>query len=454
MMLETDGTVIVHQDDSEAWYKLTPDSNGSYVNGTWSQIANSPSGYGPLYYASGLLKNGDMIIEGGEYNDGSGEVWTNQGAIYHPLSNTWNTIAAPSGWPNIGDAQSVVLSNGTFMLAHPFADGGTDTSGTADALFNPSTSSWTVQPGTGKADRNDEEGWTLLPNSKVLTTNIEQAINDPSSPGAQVYTPSTGTWSSAGTLPVSLEDPSTEEMGPQVYRPNGQVFDIGANGLTATYQATGSSAGTWAQGPSFPSTFDSADGPASILPNGQVLVAASPGDFNTPTHYYLYNGSSLTQVADPPNAPNESSYVVRMLVLPTGQILFDDSIGGQVLVYNKPGTAPTAWRPTISSISSTSLARGATASLSGTQLAGRSDGAAYGDDNQDNTNYPLVRVTNTATGAVTYGRTYGWSTYSIAPNRAGSTHFVLPGRTPLGPSTLEVVANGIASAPMNVTITR
>src|SRR5438445_6487541 len=49
MLLLTDGTVIMHSEpncltctttDYSSWYKLTPDSSGSYVNGTWTQIAS------------------------------------------------------------------------------------------------------------------------------------------------------------------------------------------------------------------------------------------------------------------------------------------------------------------------------------------------------------------------------------------------------------------------------
>src|SRR5690348_3801331 len=38
MLLLTDGTVLVHaeQSNSSQWSKLTPDASGSYVNGTWS----------------------------------------------------------------------------------------------------------------------------------------------------------------------------------------------------------------------------------------------------------------------------------------------------------------------------------------------------------------------------------------------------------------------------------
>ncbi len=94
---------------------------------------------------------------------------------------------------------------------------------------------------------------------------------------------------------------------------------------------------------------------------------------------------------------------------------------------------------------------GKTASLSGTQLAGLSQGAAYGDDVQDNTNFPLVRITNSKSGVVTYARTSNWTSVSIAPGAA---------RRPISPPChnagrgehLVVVANGIASAPVPVTI--
>ena len=79
-------------------------------------------------------------------------------------------------------------------------------------------------------------------------------------------------------------------------------------------------------------------------------------------------------------------------------------------------------------------------------------GATYGDDVQDNTNFPLVRITNSATGVVTYARTSNWTSVSVAPGTKSSTKFTLPAGTPAGKSTLVVVANGIASPPVTVTI--
>ena len=57
-LLLTDGTVMVHDVGAQDWWKLTPDSNGDYVNGTWSQLASLPSGYSPLYYSSAVLPDG------------------------------------------------------------------------------------------------------------------------------------------------------------------------------------------------------------------------------------------------------------------------------------------------------------------------------------------------------------------------------------------------------------
>src|SRR2546423_601034 len=48
-ILLRDRTVIAQQVSTSNWYKLTPDVNGSYVNGTWAPIASMPSTYGPLY---------------------------------------------------------------------------------------------------------------------------------------------------------------------------------------------------------------------------------------------------------------------------------------------------------------------------------------------------------------------------------------------------------------------
>ena len=67
----TDGTVMAQGNGDSDWWKLTPDITGSYINGTWTQLASLPKGYVPDAFASAVLADGRLIIEGGEYNNGN-----------------------------------------------------------------------------------------------------------------------------------------------------------------------------------------------------------------------------------------------------------------------------------------------------------------------------------------------------------------------------------------------
>jgi hypothetical protein len=471
MLLESDGSVLVHDEPdnnvtggTNMWWKLTPDSSGSYVDGTWTQIASMPSDYTPLYFGSAILPDGRMIVEGGEYI-GENAVWSSQGAIYDPVSNTWASVAPPPGWTNIGDAASDVLPNGTFMLEHPCNTCLTNPDLTVDdALLNASNLSWTVIPATGKTDPNDEEGWTLEPNGKLLTVDTWGIGN------TELFDPSNNTWSFAGFTPSSPVNPfPIVELGPQVEMPGGNVFVVGGGTSTQEYPTPCTdnteaqtalyqySSGTWTAGPPIPTInnqeYTATDGPGATLPDGNVLFDASACTYNIPTHFFVYNAgsNSLTQIPDAPNAQNDTSYGTRMLVLPNGQVLYNDGTN-QMEVYTAGGSPNKAWDPTITSLSATTLAPGSSYSVSGTQLAGLDPGATYGDDVQDNTNFPLVRITNNATGVVTYARTHDWSSVSVAPGTSSSTQFTLPSTTPAGKSKLVVVANGIASATSTVTI--
>jgi hypothetical protein len=53
--LLTDGGVMCQS--GSAWYKLTPDITGSYLNGTWSTLASLPSSYNPATVSVSRSKN-------------------------------------------------------------------------------------------------------------------------------------------------------------------------------------------------------------------------------------------------------------------------------------------------------------------------------------------------------------------------------------------------------------
>jgi hypothetical protein len=466
-VLLTDGSVLVQDAGCQDWWKLTPDGSGSYVNGRWSQVASLPSGYSPLYHSSAVLPDGRVIIEGGEYNFFN-PVWTNLGAIYDPAANTWTSVAPPSffggccGIPDqtIGDAQSVVLADGTFMQA--------DCCTKQAALLNARDLTWRPTGG-GKFDPNDEEGWTLLPNKQVLTVDAYVPISPfpyiPTGTNSELYNPRSGRWHSAGSTVVQLWDSSTAcggaknasfEVGPAVLRPDGTVFATGANtcgpgnsGHTAIYDTH---TRTWTAGPDFPDPLNIADGPASLEINGRVLMMASPGYGNPPSTFLEWDGENLNEVPGPPNAPYDGSFYGNMLVLPTGQILLTD-FSNDVEIFTPTGTYEREWAPRIGWAPG-HLRPGGSYVILGQRFNGMSQGAAYGDDAQAATNYPLVRITNKKTGHVFYSRTHDQSSMSVASDDWVYTHFDVPANQERGESELVVVANGIPSSPVRIDVGR
>jgi hypothetical protein len=432
-LLMTDGTVMVQDVCSSSWYSLSPDANGNYVNGTWTQKAPLPSGYAPLYFASAVLPDGKLIVNGGEYNFCK-TTETKLGAIYDPVANTWTPVAPPSGWSRIGDAQSTVLDNGIYMIGNCCT--------AVQALLDESTMTWT-QVGTGKADSNSEEGWTLLRNGSALTVDVGHA------PNSEVYTPAANAWSSAGNLPVNLI--AASEIGPQILRPNDSVFVAGANGHSANYNAKN---GVWTQGPDLPvvasQQLDVADGPAVLLTNGAVMLPASPGIYQSPAYFYVFNGKKFASIASPPNSMNDSSYNVRLLLLPTGQVLETDGTN-DVEVYTPGARVDAKIAPVITSVATT-LTHGSTYKIVGKRFNGVSQANAYGDDDQQATNYPLVRIVNNATGHVFYARTHGHSFMGVGSSRSVSTMFDVPASIETGPSTLVVVTNAMSSTAVNVIV--
>ena len=105
-----------------------------------------------------------------------------------------------------------------------------------------------------------------------------------------------------------------------VLRPDGTVFATGANrcaaGHTSIYNV---SAGTWTAGPDYgcsdcPNKLDIADGPAVLLPSGNVLVMTSPGIFGNGAVFFEWDGTKLNQVPAPAQWPIDSSFFGHLLI--------------------------------------------------------------------------------------------------------------------------------------------
>jgi len=194
-------------------------------------------------------------------------------------------------------------------------------------------------------------------------------------------------------------------------------------------------------GPDFAAGDDAGDGSAALLPSGHVLIAATSGQF------YEFDGTAMPVTAVLPNNGGNTFYFV--LPLPNGEILVT---GGVTQIYSGMGSANPAWAPAITTAPA-SVTRGTTYPISGTQFNGLSQAADVGDELNAATNYPLVRITNTASGHVVYARTHGHSSMGVATGSTlVSTSFDVPSVTETGAGSLVVVANGIASAPVSVIV--
>src|SRR5262249_49321910 len=278
-------------------------------------------------------------------------------------------------------------------------------------------------------------------------------------PNAEKYLPWSQTWISAGSTIVDLHvviDTSCVpygphdrcyyppgEIGPAVLRPDGTVFATGSSfahlnpGHTAIYTppAVPTDPGTWTPGPDFPHSDSAVDTGAVLLPSGNVFVQTFSG------RTYEFDGTKFIRSFVAPGV---------MLLLPTGQILINylDS----KLYTSGTTTYSPDWAPRIRSYPTT-VTRGSSYLISGQQFNGLSQAMSVGDEFENATNYPLVRITNQAGGHVFYARTHNHSTMGAATGDAVvSTHVDIPDGMETGTSSLEVVANGLASQPVTITV--
>jgi hypothetical protein len=446
-----DGNVLAQICGTQHWYKQHPDSGGEYQNAHWTHIADLPvidgTQYAPRNYASAVLPDGRLLIEGGEYNNGS-QVWTSMGAIYKQSTNTWTPVSPPSSVTQIGDAPSASLKNGTFLL-------GTCCDNPAkDFLFNPSTLTWSS---TGAPPGSQEgQGYELLQTGRILTLDVSDA------PGTQLYSGATDGWTTGSSLPASLVDTcGTNAIGPAVVRGDNTVVAFGGDtcGVNPVQTAIRDNAtGHWSAGPAIPSICgssgtapcDAADAPAALEPSGRILFAASAGYGTPPTRFFeLTTGNTIVQVENDVDSPTYGATAFNFVVLPNGQIMAMD--GDHSTLYIPANSAIAAWAPTISSYPQ-NITRKRTYTITGTQLSGRSGGAYQGSRGQAFTNFPIVEVIQNGSGAAAYGYTFDISTFSIAANASGSFKFTLPAIAPTGAATLYVIANGIKSAGVPVTV--
>src|SRR5436190_1217659 len=378
MLLLTDGTVMVQgYAPGSNWMRLTPDINGSYIDGTWSSIA--PMSTTRLYYASHVLPSGKVWLLGGEYTGADyTPTFTNTGEMYDPISNSWSPIAAHPD-THFGDDPSMLLPNGKILAGSILSR--------KSFLYDIATNTWSFGAAKVYNDRSDEEGWVALPGGSVVTYDLFQSIATNGS-YAERYDPATNTWSSispsdgtaSGFIPQLSSSAMGFELGPAVRLHDGRIFIVGTTGHTALYDPE---TNNWAAGPDILDgglLWGACDAPGAVLPNGHVLLIADASpQFTTPFHApskifdFNPNTNTITLVAPPlstANLQNGPAFPTRLLMLPNGQALLNDA-SRQMWVYTPAGPIDPTVRPIVNDVT---YIGGGVFTLTGLRLNGQSAG--------------------------------------------------------------------------------
>ncbi len=368
--------------------------------------------------------------------------------------------------------------------------------------YTPSTGLWTsISPADGTAKgtlpvlSDPSLGYELGPILRLLDGRM---LVIGANQHTAFYTPSTNTWAPGPDMRADLTGPGGTignalfgaDDAAAAILPNGHVYltaDAGPNPISlAAGTKAGSASVTLPTTAGLQSTWSvaQADHRHTTIPRGAVIYSVdSPtsitlgtfdssgnlvtlnalqtqenlglvlgGVFSSPTQLFDFNPSAgtMTPIAAPAGSlfASEPAFLSRMLVLPTGQLLLSDS-SNQLYVYTPSESAPEWLRPAIFDVDYTG---DGVFKLTGTRLNGQSAGASYGDDDQMDENYPIVRLENPVTGNVYYCRTTNWNSVRVGGNRPETVDFTLnPAVTP-GRYELTVVGAGIASRAVGIRI--
>src|ERR1039458_5747086 len=434
MLLLSDGRVMVQDYNSlNGWYFLLPDSNGHYISGNWS---NCPSmTHTRLFYSSDILTNDNVFVAGAEIGSGS-----NNAELFDTTINRWTPVPVPANLLYNGpsgdsdnsqfrDSPSVLLSNGKVMIAPIFP-----ATNNATVIYDPVAN--TVSGGPISLGDQNEACWVKLPDDSILTI-------DKDSTNSERFIPSLNKWIPDASLPVYLWS-TNSEIGASLLLANGTVMSFGGTNSTAIYTPSpmgGTNIGSWVQGTNLPPGLVMRDAPSAVLNNGKLLLSFNEPTGDSPFHIYEYdpNTEAFTLVF---TDDLEISDQTSMVELPDGTVLFNDTY--TIYVYQPDVPPLPAGKPAIQSVSWNA---DGSLHLTGTLFNGISQGAMYGDDAQQDSNFPLVRFTGG--GNVYYGRTYNWSSTSVQTgSKSVATECTLPGNVltnGLAAYSMQVVANGNAS---------
>jgi hypothetical protein len=423
---------------------------------------------------SSLLSRGKILV---------GDLINSNTYIYNVASNSWSP-AGTKVYPDSSDEEGWTrTSEGTIIAYDLFQS--IATNGSYAEKYNTKTGKWrSISPSDGTAQGTIPQlsspnlGYELGPSLRLQDGRV---LEIGASQHTALYNPIWNNWTAgpdiSGTL-NGIASPFGADDAPGAILPNGHVIfaaDAGASQFTSSGNITaGSPVITGIPSTALFQVFWSVNGPgipggayiASVDSASQVTIsspatATTSGDaiswggtFSNPTELFEFDPvmnsiHQITSALPDGNLPFEGSYPTRMLILPTGQLLFSDS-SSQLWVYTSDDGPNPFLRPFITKVN---YQGGGKFRLRGLQLDGQSSGASYGDDDQMDSNYPIIRMVDSH-GNVLYARTSNWSKIAVGDDGFETVDFTPNPEVTPGDYWLIVSGAGISSFPYPIEIKR
>ena len=226
--------------------------------GTWSTTGSLKTARES--HTATLLPNGKVLVAGGfDYDSAS----LNSAELYDPATGLWSNTGSLKT-PRVFHT-ATLLPNGKVLVAGGFdGPGYDDDPGHLDQsldsaeLYDPDTGIWSSTGNLNTALLHHTA--TLLPSGKVL---VAGGADNQGAHSAEVYDPATGTWGSTGDLNRARAGHTATLL------PSGQVLAVGGDSNGRSADLYDPATGTWSI---TASTDEPLFGPATLLPNGKVLV--------------------------------------------------------------------------------------------------------------------------------------------------------------------------------------
>jgi galactose oxidase-like protein/Kelch motif protein len=209
-----------------------------------------------------------LVVAGNPYNAASGE-------IYNPATNTWTltgSLNVPRNYPT-----AVLLNTGQVLVVGG-QNPNTGAALSSAELFNPSTGAWGLT-GSLKTGRHYHTASLLSDGTVLVAAGFNPAVSNGLLASAERYSPTTGKWSSAGSLSVARRDAMAAMLQ------DGRVLVAGGDGYGTFSSAEIFSPATnrWSSAGSM--TVAHALATATQLNDGRVLIAGNSyqGDLFSPS---------------------------------------------------------------------------------------------------------------------------------------------------------------------------